>query len=76
MSWLAFSNIGMSLGVVLGTSILSASLVNDWVILVLPPAMELFLEFVEDLNLIDLPLEGGSYTWFRGSNRPSMSRIN
>ena len=31
---LMFSNTGMSLGVVLGISILSASLVNDWVILV------------------------------------------
>ena len=38
--------------------------------------MELFSEFVEDFNLIDLPLEGGSYTWSRGSVRPSMSRID
>ena len=38
--------------------------------------MELFSEFVEDLNLIDLPLERGSYTWSRGSVRPSMSRID
>ena len=64
----------MSLGVVLGISILSASLASDWVILT--PAMELFSEFIEDLNLSDLPLEGGSYTWSRGSVRPSMSRID
>ena len=42
----------------------------------LTPAMELFSEFVEDFNLIDLPLEGGSYTWSRGSVQPSMSRID
>ena len=63
-----FSNTGMSLGVVLGISILGNSRLS--------PAMELFSEFIKDLNLSDLPLEGGSYTWSRGSNRPSMSRID
>ena len=38
--------------------------------------MELFLEFIEDLNLIDLPLEGGSYTWSSSLDQPSMSRID
>ena len=28
----------------------------------LTPAMEKFSEFIDNLNLIDLPLEGGSYT--------------
>ena len=35
--------------------------------------MENFSEFIEELNLIDLPLEEGSYTWSSGSNQPSMS---
>ena len=38
--------------------------------------MEQFSEFIEDFNLIDLPLEGGSYTWSSGSDKPSMSRID
>ena len=31
-------------------------------------AMEKFSEFIEDLNMVDLPLEGGSYTWSSGTN--------
>ena len=31
-------------------------------------AMENFSEFIEELSLIDLPLEGGSYTWSSGSD--------
>ena len=29
-------------------------------------AMLNFFEFIEGLNLIDLPLEGGTYTWTNG----------
>ena len=38
--------------------------------------MEKFSEFIEDLNLIDLSLEGGSYTWSSRTNQPSMPRID
>ena len=31
-------------------------------------AMEMFSEFIEELSLIDLPLEGRSYTWSSGSD--------
>ena len=34
----------------------------------LTPAMERFSEFTKYLNLIDLPLEGGSYTWSTGTD--------
>ena len=42
----------------------------------LTPAMEKFSEFIEDLNLIDLPLEEGSFTWSNGTEQPSISRID
>ncbi len=41
-----------------------------------PPMIE-FLDFIEDLNLVDLPLGGGGqFTWSSGSDNPSMSRID
>ena len=39
-------------------------------------AMLDFSQFIEDLSLIDLPLEGGQFTWFSGTNNPSMSTID
>ena len=39
-------------------------------------AMFKFSDFIEKHNLVDLPLEGGDYTWFCDSNNPSMSRID
>jgi len=39
-------------------------------------AMAEFSECIEELELIDPPLFGGSYTWRRGENHNSASRIN
>ncbi|KAL4619783.1 hypothetical protein ACB092_06G105200 [Castanea dentata] len=39
-------------------------------------AMEKFSELIEDLNLIGLPLEGGSYTWSSCTYQPAMSSID
>ena len=35
-----------------------------------------FSDFIAKHLLVDLPLVGGEYTWFRDSNNPSMSRID
>uniref|UniRef100_A0A0V0HCT0 Putative ovule protein n=1 Tax=Solanum chacoense TaxID=4108 RepID=A0A0V0HCT0_SOLCH len=39
-------------------------------------AMVEFSDFIEDLELIDLPLEGGTHTWFRGDTNNVASRID
>ena len=39
-------------------------------------AMEKFSEFIKDLNLVDLPLDGGRYTWSSGTDQPAMSRCS
>ena len=40
------------------------------------PTMFAFSDFIESNSLVDLPLEGASFTWFRDSGIPSMSRID
>ncbi|WMV17215.1 hypothetical protein MTR67_010600 [Solanum verrucosum] len=35
-----------------------------------------FSDFIEDMNLIDLQLQDGSYTWFKGDNQDTASRID
>ena len=40
------------------------------------PAMFAFSDFIENNSLVDLPLEGTSFTWVRDSGLPSMSRID
>ena len=39
-------------------------------------AMFAFSDFIENNSLVDLPLEGTSFTWVRDSGLPSMSRID
>ena len=40
------------------------------------PAMFKFSDFIERNFLVDIPLVGGEYTWFRDSENPSMSRMD
>ena len=35
-----------------------------------------FSDFIKSNSLVDLPLEGASFTWFRNASLPSMSRID
>ncbi|XP_075674996.1 uncharacterized protein LOC142644224 [Castanea sativa] len=38
--------------------------------------LDVIVDFIENNSLVDLPLEGASFTWFRDSSFPSMSRID
>ncbi|XP_030939916.1 uncharacterized protein LOC115964808 [Quercus lobata] len=40
------------------------------------PAMFKFSDFIAKHSLIDLPLVGGEYTWFRDFDSPSMSKLD
>ena len=40
------------------------------------PAMFAFSDFIENNFLVDLPLKGAFFTWFRDFGLPSMSRID
>ena len=40
------------------------------------PAMFAFSDFIDNNYLVDLPLEGATYTWFRDAEPQAMSRID
>ena len=40
------------------------------------PAMFKFSDFIAKHSLVDLPLEGGEFSWFHDSDRPFMSKID
>ena len=42
----------------------------------LSPSMRRFSEVIDDLDLRDLPLQGGSFTWSGGLNNQAMSRLD
>ena len=40
------------------------------------PSMRRFSEVIDDLDLRDLPLQGGPFTWSGGLNNQAMSRLD
>lgn len=40
------------------------------------PAMHEFSDFIANLCLIDLPVEGGAFTWSNSCENASRSRLN
>ena len=49
---------------------------DSWLYFSYSPAMFKFSNFIERNFLVDLPLVGGEYTWFRDLENPFMSRID
>ena len=39
-------------------------------------AMRKFAEIVDDLGLVDLPLQGGEFTWNGGQNNQTWARLD
>ena len=67
---------GIRLGVFLGISISFDIRVRDLVVRLLVRLCLFFSDFIEANYLVDLPLEGASFTWFRDSGSDCMSRID
>ena len=40
------------------------------------PSMRRFVEVIDDMDLRDLPLQGGPFTWSGGLNSQAMSRLD
>ena len=67
---------GIQPGVFLGILISFVIRVRDLVVRAFSLAMFAFSDFIEANYLVDLPLEGASFTWFSDSMTDCMSRID